>query len=241
MNSNPNAHQDVIERFISWGENNFETSTQSPILGDNPQQLGVLRLIYAYRFSGHLRAKIDPLNRPRHHSTPPFKITEFGLTDSDLDKSFNMGSYQGSNCSTLRELVKSLEKTYCGSLGVEYMHIPNIEERRWIQTRIETYDSQPEISSQFKKWLLQRLTAAEVFEKFLHNKYVGQKRFSLEGSDSLIPLLNVLIEHSGSYSMRRICLGMAHRGRLNVLINIMGKRAENLFKEFAGEIGRAHV
>jgi 2-oxoglutarate dehydrogenase E1 component len=236
MNSNQNAHQDVIERFISYGENNFEPSTQSPVLGDTHQQLGVLRLIYAYRFSGHLRAKIDPLNRPRHHSTPPFKITEFGLTDSDLDKSFNMGSYQGSNCLTLRELVNSLEKTYCGSLGVEYMHIPNLEERRWIQHRIETFDSEPENSSQFKKWLLQRLTAAEVFERLLHNKYVGQKRFSLEGSDSLIPLLNVLIEHSGSYSMKRICLGMAHRGRLNVLINIMGKRAEHLYKEFSGEL-----
>ena len=236
MNNNPNAHQDVIERFISYGENNFESTSQRPIGSNNPQQLGVLRLIYAYRFSGHLRAKIDPLGRPRHHSTPPFTITEFGLLESDLDKSFDTGSYQGSNCSTLRELVTSLEKTYCGSLGVEYMHIPKIEERRWIQHRIETYDSQPENSSLFKKWLLQRLTAAEVFEKFLHNKYVGQKRFSLEGSDSLIPLLNVLIEHSGSYAMKRICLGMAHRGRLNVLINIMGKRAENLFKEFAGDL-----
>ena len=236
MSNNPNTHQDVIERFISYGENNFESNTQRPIGSDNPQQLGVLRLIYAYRFSGHLRAKIDPLARPRHHSTPPFKISEFGLLESDLDKSFDVGSYQGINCSTLRELMYSLEKTYCGSLGVEYMHIPNIEERRWIQTRVETYDSQPENSSQFKKWLLQRLTSAEIFEKFLHNKYVGQKRFSLEGSDSLIPLLNVLIEHSGSHAMKRICLGMAHRGRLNVLINIMGKRAEHLFKEFDGEL-----
>ena len=236
MNNKPNAHQDVIERFISYGENNFELNTPERLGSDNPQQLGVLRLIYAYRFSGHLRAKIDPLNRPRHHSTPPFKISEFGLTESDLDQSFNMGSYQNSNCSTLRELVDSLEKTYCDSLGVEYMHIPKIEERRWIQHRIETHTPQPENNSQFKKWLLQRLTAAEVFEKFLHNKYVGQKRFSLEGSDSLIPLLNVLIEHSGSHAMKRICLGMAHRGRLNVLINIMGKRAENLFKEFTGDL-----
>ena len=103
MNNKPNAHQDVIERFISYGENNFELNTPERLGSDNPQQLGVLRLIYAYRFSGHLRAKIDPLNRPRHHSTPPFKISEFGLTKSDLDQSFNMGSYQNSNCSTLRE------------------------------------------------------------------------------------------------------------------------------------------
>jgi len=237
MDNQTNIHQDVIDRFISYGDNNFEFSNQRALSSDNPQKLGVLRLIYAYRFSGHLRAKIDPLNRPRHHGTKPFNIADFGLTDADLDKPFDTGSYQDGYCSSLRELVSSLEKTYCGSLGVEYMHIPNLEERRWIQSRVETYTSQPEYSTQFKKWLLQRLTAAEVFEKFLHNKYVGQKRFSLEGSDSLIPLLNVLIEHSGSYSMKRVCLGMAHRGRLNVLINIMGKRAEHLFQEFAGDLG----
>ena len=117
------------------------------------------------------------------------------------------------------------------------MQIPNVEERKWIQHRIETMSLEPENSPEYKKWLLQRLTAAEVFEKFLHNKYVGQKRFSLEGSDTLTPLLNVLIEHSGSYSMKRICLGMAHRGRLNVLINIMGKLAEKLFQEFDGDLG----
>ena len=239
MNNQPYGHQDVIERFISYGENNFESNNQQPIATENLQKLGVLRLIYAYRFSGHLRAKIDPLGRPRHHGTPPFNIAEFGLDESDLDRSFDTGSYQGSHHSTLRELVESLERTYCGSLGVEYMHIPNIEERRWIQSRVESHDSEPEYSPQYKQWLLQRLTAAEVFEKFLHNKYVAQKRFSLEGSDSLIPLLNVLIEHSGSYSMKRVCLGMAHRGRLNVLINIMGKRADHLFKEFAGELDLA--
>ena len=236
MNNQSSSHHDVVERFISYGENNFESSAQHLATNENEQKLGVLRLIYAYRFSGHLRAKIDPLSRPRHHGTPPFNIVDFGLDDSDLDKTFDFGSYQGSHCTTLRQLIDSLERTYCGSLGVEYMHIPNIEERRWIQNRIETHDSEPEYSDQYKKWLLQRLTTAEVFEKFLHNKYVGQKRFSLEGSDSLIPLLNVLIEHSGQYSMKRVCLGMAHRGRLNVLINIMGKRAEHLFKEFAGEL-----
>ena len=236
MDNQSSSHQNVIERFISYGENNFESSVQQPSTSDNQQKLGVLRLIYAYRFSGHLRAKIDPLSRPRHHGTPPFNIVDFGLDDSDLDKSFDFGSYQGSNCTTLRQLIDSLEETYCSSLGVEYMHIPNIEERRWIQSRIEARSSEPEYSDHYKKWLLQRLTTAEVFEKFLHNKYVGQKRFSLEGSDSLIPLLNVLIEHSGKYSMKRVCLGMAHRGRLNVLINIMGKRAEHLFQEFAGEL-----
>ena len=237
MSKNSSSHDDVINRFIDYGENNFESNTNTKVVSQSAAQLGVLRLIYAFRFSGHLRARLDPLERPRHHSTPPFTLEEFGLSDADLDKTFDMGSYQGPNCNTLRDLFTSLNKIYCSSLGVEYMNIPNLEERKWVQTKIETMSLEKENSADYKKWLLQRLTAAEVFEKFLHNKYVGQKRFSLEGSDTLVPLLNVLIEHSGEHSMKRICLGMAHRGRLNVLINIMGKRAENLFKEFAGELG----
>ena len=237
MNENSNSHEDVISRFISYGESNFESNVTQARPTQSAAQLGVLRLIYAFRFSGHLRAKLDPLQRPRHHSSPPFTLEEFGLSESDLDKTFDMGSYLGPNCNTLRELFDSLNKTYCSSLGVEYMHIPNLEERKWIQTKIETMTMETESAPEYKKWLLQRITAAEVFEKFLHNKYVGQKRFSLEGGDTLIPLLNVLIEHSGEHAMKRICLGMAHRGRLNVLINIMGKRAENLFKEFDGDLG----
>lgn len=227
----------MVSRFISYGESNFESNLAPNRPAQSAAQLGVLRLIYAFRFSGHLRAKLDPLQRPRHHSTPPFTLKEFGLSESDLGTTFDVGSYQGPNCNTLRELFDSLNKTYCSSLGVEYMHIPNLEERKWIQTKIETMSLESVNSPEYKKWLLQRITAAEVFEKFLHNKYVGQKRFSLEGSDTLIPLLNVLIEHSGEHAMKRICLGMAHRGRLNVLINIMGKRAENLFKEFDGDLG----
>ncbi len=237
MNNNSQSHEDVVSRFIHYGESNFESNSTPKRPAQSAAQLGVLRLIYAFRFSGHLRATLDPLERPRHHSTPPFTLEEFGLSEADLDTTFDMGSYQGPNCNTLRELFESLNKTYCSSLGVEYMHIPNLEERKWIQTKIETMSLEQEDTPEYKKWLLQRITAAEVFEKFLHNKYVGQKRFSLEGSDTLIPLLNVLIEHSGNHSMKRICLGMAHRGRLNVLINIMGKKAEKLFQEFAGDLG----
>ena len=179
MNNNSSSHDDVINRFIDYGENNFESTSNTKVVSQSAAQLGVLRLIYAFRFSGHLRAGLDPLERPRHHSTPPFTLEEFGLSDSDLDKTFDMGSYQGPNCSTLRDLFTSLNKTYCSSLGVEYMNIPNLEERKWVQTKIETMSLEKENSADYKKWLLQRLTAAEVFEKFLHNKYVGQKRFSL--------------------------------------------------------------
>ena len=110
MNNNSSSHEDVVSRFISYGENNFESSTSSNKSSQSAAQLGVLRLIYAFRFSGHLRAKLDPLERPRHHSTPPFTLEEFGLSDADLDKNFDMGSYQGPNCNTLRDLFTSLNK-----------------------------------------------------------------------------------------------------------------------------------
>ena len=154
MKENSSSHEDVVSRFISYGESNFESNITHNSSVQSPAQLGVLRLIYAFRFSGHLRAKLDPLERPRHHSTPPFTLEEFGLNDSDLDKTFDMGSYQGPNCNTLRELFDSLNKTYCSSLGVEYMHIPNLEERKWIQTKIETMSLEKENSVEYKNCLL---------------------------------------------------------------------------------------
>ena len=161
MKENSNSHEDVVSRFISYGESNFESNVAPNRPAQSAAQLGVLRLIYAFRFSGHLRAKLDPLQRPRHHSTPPFTLKEFGLSESDLDTTFDVGSYQGPNCNTLRELFDSLNKTYCSSLGVEYMHIPNLEERKWIQTKIETMSLESVNSPEYKKWLLQRITAAK--------------------------------------------------------------------------------
>jgi 2-oxoglutarate dehydrogenase E1 component len=234
MNNNANSHQEVINRFIAYGENNFDSQSELPVNRVDSKQLAVLQLLNAYRYTGHLKAKLDPLNRKRHHPIPDFQLSDFGLDHSDLDSSFNTGSYQGNSPANLRDFISTLEATYCSSLGAEYMHISSTEEKRWIQHRVENLQDQNKNTAAFKTWMLQRLTAAEVFEKFLHNKYVGQKRFSLEGGDTLIPLLNIMIEHSGSHSMQRICMAMAHRGRLNVLINIMGKHAENLFEEFAG-------
>ena len=234
MNNNANSHQEVINRFIAYGENNFDSQSELPVNRVDSKQLAVLQLLNAYRYTGHLKAKLDPLNRKRHHPIPDFQLSDFGLDHSDLDSSFDTGSYQGNSPANLRDFISTLEATYCSSLGAEYMHISSTEEKRWIQHRVENLQDQNKNTAAFKTWMLQRLTAAEVFEKFLHNKYVGQKRFSLEGGDTLIPLLNIMIEHSGSHSMQRICMAMAHRGRLNVLINIMGKHAENLFEEFAG-------
>ena len=123
MKENFSSHDDVISRFITYGESNFESNLYQTGPSQSDAQLAVLRLIYAFRFSGHLRAKLDPLERPRHHSTPPFTLEEFGLSESDLDSTFDMGSYQGPNCNTLRELFDSLNKTYCSSLGLSLIHI----------------------------------------------------------------------------------------------------------------------
>ena len=163
MSKNFSSHDDVINRFIDYGENNFESNTNTKVVSQSAAQLGVLRLIYAFRFSGHLRARLDPLGRPRHHSTPPFTLEEFGLSDADLDKTFDMGSYQGPNCNTLRDLFTSLNKIYCSSLGVEYMNIPNLEERKWVQTKIETIkingvDKLRLITDEFKTEVLARQT-----------------------------------------------------------------------------------
>ena len=234
MNNSANSHQNVVQRFIAYGENNFENDSPIPQNSGDSKQLGVFQLLNAYRYTGHLKSNLDPLGRPRHHQVPDFELSVFGLDEADLDKSYDTGSYQGEKPSNLREFIETLESIYCSTLGTEYMHISSVEEKRWIQSRIENAHNQNKNSPAYKKWMLQRLTSAEVFEKFLHNRYVGQKRFSLEGGDTLIPLINILIDHSGSHSMQRICMAMAHRGRLNVLINIMGKNAENLFEEFAG-------
>ena len=231
--TNINSHQEIINRFINYGENNFQAKNKQSTTNINKieyKKSGVFRLVNRYRNSGHLVAKINPLNKARDKNKDIFNIENFNLDNDDLDKYLGMGRFRGNKCSTLRELIESLKKTYCDSLGAEYMNLANIEERRWIQKNIEA--QMPKYNAKHKKWLLQRLIAAESFEKFLHRKYVGQKRFSLEGCDSLIPLLNILIEKSGRYSIKRICLGMAHRGRLNMLINILGKKAEDLFKEF---------
>lgn len=241
-NNSNDDYEEIVNRFIRYGEKNFKI-TANNLVNNNTnieedkqdnnieyKRSGLFRLVNRYRNAGHLISKINPLNIERELEEDVFNINNFGLDANDLNKNFGMGRFKGPKCETLAQLIKSLKETYCGSFGAEYMHLTNIEERVWIQENIETRNIK--YSADHKKWLLQRLVAAESFEKFLHRKYTGQKRFSLEGCDSLIPLLNILIERSGRHDAERLCLGMAHRGRLNTLINIMGKKAEDLFKEF---------
>ncbi len=198
------------------------------------KQVKVLQLINAYRYLGHRQADINPLNKS---SAPISELTleHHQLSEDDLALRFNTGSLAAPDEATLESILQQLQNTYCSSIGAEYMHISNTEEKRWIQQRLESRQSRPEYSKSQRRYILDRLTAAETLERFLHSKYVGQKRFSLEGAESLIPLLDDLIQNAGSNGIKEIVVGMAHRGRLNALVNILGKSPALLFKEFEGD------
>ncbi len=202
------------------------------------RQAAVLRLINAYRVRGHQNADIDPLHLTEVEPLAELTLEYHGLSHEDLDRVFNTGSLFAPERMTLREILALLQEVYCGTVGSEYMHITSTEEKRWIQQRLEAYKTHPELEPGDKRWLLQLLTAAEGLEKYLHTRYVGQKRFSLEGGESLIPLLDELIQRAGTKGQREVVIGMAHRGRLNVLTNILGKPPAELQEEFEGQTPR---
>ncbi|GGL01387.1 multifunctional oxoglutarate decarboxylase/oxoglutarate dehydrogenase thiamine pyrophosphate-binding subunit/dihydrolipoyllysine-residue succinyltransferase subunit [Mangrovihabitans endophyticus] len=193
----------------------------------------VIELIHAYRVRGHLMADTDPLEFAiRRH--PDLDVLQHGLTLWDLDRTFPVGGFASKQKMKLRDVLGVLRDTYCRRVGIEYMHIQDPEERRWIQDRIEIKYTKPD--SQEQKHVLNRLNAAEAFETFLQTKFVGQKRFSLEGGESLIPLLDTVLHASAVSGLDEMVIGMAHRGRLNVLANIVGKPYEKIFNEFEGQM-----
>jgi 2-oxoglutarate dehydrogenase E1 component len=200
------------------------------------KQTAVLQLINAYRFRGHRQANLDPLNLYERPMVPDLVPRFHGLLEADLDKIFNSGSLVGPPEAPLRDILATVRDTYCGSIGAEYMYLTSTEQKRWIQARLEGAHGRHELTRAKKRDLLKRLTAATKLEEYLHKKYVGQKRFSLEGAESLIPLLDELILYSGSRRVKEIIIGMAHRGRLNVLVNIFGKHPKVLSGEFEGKI-----
>ena len=200
------------------------------------KQVAVLQLINAHRFRGHHQANLDPLKQHSRPGLPELEPEYYGLTQADMDKNFNTGSLFAENELPLRDIVSIGKNTYCQSIGAEYMYLNDTEQKRWIQERLETMQGKPEFDNDKKKRILERIIAATSLEEYLHMKYVGQKRFSLEGGEPLIPLLDELVQHSGSaYSIHEIVIGMAHRGRLNVLVNTIGKKPEELFDEFEGK------
>jgi 2-oxoglutarate dehydrogenase E1 component len=198
---------------------------------DGRAQTGIFRLIYAYRNLGHFLARLDPLSEARA-SHPLLELSEFGLQDADLDHTFDTRMFLGLPRATLRELLAALRETYCRTIGVEYMHIQDSRTRHWLQERMEPNRNQPRFSRDKKVRILKNLHYAENFERFLHTRYMGQKRFSLEGAETLIPVLEAVVERTPESGVREMVLGMAHRGRLNVLSNILRKPYEELFAEF---------
>ncbi len=198
------------------------------------KQVKVLQLINAHRFLGVRVANLDPLNR---HAKPVIAELDpafYGLADTDMDTTFETGSLVAAARLTLREILQLLRQTYCGSIGAEYMYISDVPQKRWIQNRLEGVRGVAGYSAEQRRRILGRLTAAETLERYLHTKYVGQKRFSLEGGDTLIPLLDHLLQRCGAQGVQEAVIGMAHRGRLNVLVNILGKQPSMLFAEFEG-------
>src|SRR3954453_3568439 len=232
------AHQPVREAFARLAYQRPGGNGHAPtvaVAAVERKQVSVLQLINAHRFLGLRLASIDPLKRFPKPDVPELEPAFYGLTEADMDSVFNTGSLVGPEQMPLREILRALRETYCGSIGVEYMYISDVAQKRWIQSRFESVRSTANLSPDQKRHLLERLTAAETLEKYLHTRYVGQKRFSLEGGDSLIPLLDNLLQRSGEQGIQETVIGMAHRGRLNVLVNTMGKMPKDLFSEFEGK------
>lgn len=195
------------------------------------KQAKVLQLINLYRVRGHLVADLDPLGSQVHYH-PELDPSSFNLTVWDLDRYFITGGFGGLKVATLREILNILQKTYCEKIGVEYMHIQNPAEKVWLQSKMEPSRNIPDFDEKIKKNILKKLISAEVFENFIHTKFIGHKRFSLEGSETLIPVLDMLFFQASEYGIGEVVLGMAHRGRLNVLANIIHKSFDSIFTEF---------
>ncbi|WP_461484139.1 2-oxoglutarate dehydrogenase E1 component [Porticoccus sp.] len=200
------------------------------------KQVKVLQLISSYRNRGHQKANLDPLGIMKREQVPDLQLNYHGLTEADLDTTFQCGTlFIGKQEAPLKDIIAALEETYCRHVGVELMHITDLAEKQWLQQRLESVRSKPTYDNEMRKHVLQRLSAAEGLERHLDSKYPGTKRFGLEGGESLIPLLDGLIERAGEYGAKEIVLAMAHRGRLNVLVNVLGKNPADLFAEFEGK------
>ena len=234
------SHDTIIQHFELLGRRQARP-TPAPGSGGihlehERKQVKVVQLISSYRFRGHQKASLDPLGIMQREDVPDLHLHFHGLTDADLDTTFQTSPlYMGKPEATLREIVETLEETYCGHLGPEFMHITSFAEKQWLAQRFESVRSKPTYGNEARIDVLNRLTAAEGLEKHLDSKYPGTKRFGLEGGESLIPLLDCLVRRSGEYGGKEIVMAMAHRGRLNVLVNILGKNPAEMFEEFEGK------
>lgn len=222
------------QRAATAGADDSQTATAAAVSQEAAvafRQARVDQLVRAYREQGHLAAKIDPLGFERP-APPVLDPSYYGFTDADMHLLVSENSIDGPPVKTLGELIERLQTTYCRSIGVEFMHIHDVEARQWLQERMESTGNRIELSRDEQLRILTRLTDAVIFEEFIREKYVGAKSFSLEGAETLIPLLDLAIEHAGEQGIDEIVFGMAHRGRLNVLANILGKHPQDIFREF---------
>lgn len=243
---NPDAVEPSWRAFFQgfdFGQNGSSTTINStgnpdafcePKLENLEKEFQVIQLIEGYRKRGHLFTLTNPVRARRQYS-PTLALENFALSEKDLDTVFNAGELIGIGKASLREIVSHLTKIYCQSIGVEYTYIRKPEEIQWIQNWLHVNDNHPNFSDSEKKYILKKLNEAVSFETFLHTKYVGQKRFSLEGGESFIPALDTIIEKAADHGVEQFVMGMAHRGRLNTLVNIFGKSAKDIFSEFDGK------
>jgi 2-oxoglutarate dehydrogenase E1 component len=228
------AHQPVINAFAERakaGGTKVVQASSDPEMGR--KRTAAQQLIAAYRNVGARWADLDPLKRTERDKIPELELSFYGFSDADQEAVFNTSNtFFGKDSMSLRELMNALRETYCGTIGAEYMYTTDQNQKRWWQQKLEASRSKPQFNAEKKQHILERLTAAEGLERFLHTKYVGQKRFSLEGGESFIAAMDELIQQAGAKGVQEIVIGMAHRGRLNVLVNTLGKMPADLFAEF---------
>lgn len=232
--NNPDSVEEGWKKFFQ-GFDFFQANYgEGAVSAETLKEFKVIDLINAYRTRGHLFTKTNPVRERRKYS-PTLDLENFGLSDADLNTVFNAGVEIGIGPAKLQDIVDHLKVTYCNSIGTEFMYIRNVEELQWIKKRVEQERNLPKFSPEVKRTILRKLNEAVVFESFLHKKFVGQKRFSLEGGESLIPALDVVAEYGATMGVEEIVIGMAHRGRLNVLANILKKTYSDIFSEFEGK------
>ncbi len=250
MNADPSAIDNLYSQYqndkesVDFGWRKFfegfdlgaqKQPTGGMISDDAMKEIHVLNLIHAYRSMGHLFSKTNPLRQRRQYS-PNLDIENFGLEKTDLEKTFNAGAEVGLGAAKLKDIITKLDKTYCQSIGCEFAYIRDPKRRKWLQDRFEGTQNIPNLTIDEKRHFLDKVNQATVFENFLHKKFIGQKRFSLEGLEALIPALDAVIQYGAGLGVDEFVLGMAHRGRLNVLANIFNKTYSQIFSEFEGKV-----
>lgn len=226
------SHRAVRDYFLQ----NANKKRMAVAASEDSKQYQVANLINAYRAHGHHAAKLDPLEMAQRVQVPSLELGYHHLSDADMNRSFFAGSHFNGEQMPLREIFQALRDTYCGSIGIEYMHISDNAETEWLQQKMESARGRPHFDAEKKRHILNDLIAADGLERYLGTRYVGQKRFSLEGGDAFIPMMKEIIRKGGQTGVKEIVIGMAHRGRLNVLVNVLGKEPDQLFQEFEGKI-----